>query len=172
MLGSPRYGNLRACQACTRWGLNSRLQRTSGTWGEFPQDWTRFAVPRQQDLTSFVSEVESILQLGHAGTYYELLGVQSETPRAEVKRRFYQLARRFHPDHNMDRLEMTLRLEAVMDLLTLAYKTLSDDRAKKKYDLQLAKAGVPKHWSSLKLQSGSTRTISRRITSMPRRWRR
>jgi curved DNA-binding protein CbpA len=117
--------------------------------GESPQDWTRFAVPRQQDLASFVSEVESILQLGHAGTYYELLGVQSETPRADVKRRFYQLARRFHPDHNMDRREMTPRLEAVMDLLTLAYKTLSDDRAKKKYDLQLAQAGA------LKAASGS-----------------
>jgi len=71
-------------------------------------------------------------------TYYRLLDVDPTTPRSEVKRRFYQLASRFHPDHHMDHPEWTPRLLALMDGLTTAYKTLSDDETKREYDVLIA----------------------------------
>lgn len=108
---------------------------------EVPEDWTRFGVDLREDPASFAAEVDRLLRMGTTGTYYQLLEVQFETPRAEVKRRFYQLARRFHPDHNMDRPEMTPQLETLMDLLNLAYKTLSDDGAKNQYDMHLEHRG-------------------------------
>lgn len=122
---------------------------------EVPEDWTRFALRPREDPASFAAEVDRLLRLASTGTYYQLLEVQSETPRAEVKRRFYQLARRFHPDHNMDRPEVTPRLEALMDLLNLAYKTLSDDGAKNHYDVQLASRSDLRNASRIATGQGS-----------------
>ena len=65
--------------------------------------------------------------------------MKANSPRAEVKRHFYKLARRFHPDYHMDHPEWTPRLSTLMKGFTAAYKTLSDNEAKKAYDLLLAR---------------------------------
>jgi tetratricopeptide (TPR) repeat protein len=56
-----------------------------------------------------------------------------------LKRLFYGLARRFHPDFHMDCPEWTPRLVALMECLTAAYKTLSDNKTRKEYDALLAR---------------------------------
>jgi tetratricopeptide (TPR) repeat protein len=76
-----------------------------------------------------LKEIEKLLQLARAGMYCELLGVQADTPRIEIRRRFYQLARRFHPDRHMDHPEWTPRLLLLMDSVTVAYKSLASDTA-------------------------------------------
>jgi tetratricopeptide (TPR) repeat protein len=106
---------------------------------EVPEDWAAFTPPTAEDPASFLAEVDRILHFARTATYYQVLGVQSNTSRSEMKRRFYHLARRFHPDHHMDRPEWAARLGALMDGLTAAYKTLSDDESKKEYDSQLAR---------------------------------
>jgi tetratricopeptide (TPR) repeat protein len=63
--------------------------------------------------------------------------VQPDAAHAEVKRQFYHLASRFHPDHHMDHPEWTPRLLVLMDSLTMAYRTLSDTESKKHYDSRL-----------------------------------
>ena len=92
---------------------------------------------RRTNPTSFPAEVERLLRSARTGTYYQLLDIQQNASRAEVKRRFYQLARRFHPDHHMDHPEWTSRLQTLMDALTTAYRTLSNDKARKDYDCLL-----------------------------------
>jgi curved DNA-binding protein CbpA len=106
---------------------------------EVPEDWAAFSPPTKEDPATFRAEVDRFLHCARTGTYYQLLDVEPNTPRSEVKRHFYQLARRFHPDHHMDRPEWTPRLLACMDRLTTAYKTLSDDETKKDYDSILAR---------------------------------
>jgi curved DNA-binding protein CbpA len=86
------------------------------------------------DSVSLLSEVERLLYLARTESYYQLLGIRADSPRSEVKRRFYQLARQFHPDRHMDHPDWTPRLQTLMDSLTVAYRTLSDDAAKKAYD--------------------------------------
>ena len=102
-----------------------------------PEDWKGFSPSEERDLVATLTDIERLLQIAHAGTYYGLLGVQTDTPRVEIKHRFYQLARRFHPDHHMDRPEWTPRLLVLMDALTSAYKTLSEDEPKNRYDARL-----------------------------------
>ena len=94
--------------------------------------------PRKRtDTALFLSEVDRLLRSVQTATHYQLLDVRRDTSRAEVKRRFYQLARRFHPDHHMDHPEWTPRLQALMDALVSAYRTLSNDKAGKEYDFLL-----------------------------------
>ena len=106
--------------------------------GEAPTDWSSFSpLTTKEDSIAMLTEVDRLLRFAHGGTLYELLGVQSDATRAELKRQFYHLASRFHPDHHMAHAEWTPRLLLLMDSLTVAYKTLSDDESKKQYDSRL-----------------------------------
>ena len=101
---------------------------------EVPEDWAAFSPPKKEDPAAFLADIDRILHTVQTTSYYQLLNVEPNAPRSEVKSHFYQLARRFHPDHHMDHPEWTPRLLALMDGLTAAYKTLSDDKTKKEYD--------------------------------------
>ncbi len=105
---------------------------------EIPEDWAAFSPGSKDNPGSFLAEIDGILKSAREATYYQLLGVQPGSSRAEMKRQFYRLAQRFHPDHHMNHPEWTPRLVALMEGLTSAYETLSDDEAKTKYDLLLA----------------------------------
>lgn len=80
---------------------------------------------------SLLAEVERLLGLARSHSYCQLMGLPPDAPRSEVRRRYYVLAGRFHPDRHMGHPEWTGRLETLMDALTVAYRTLSDAAAKK-----------------------------------------
>jgi curved DNA-binding protein CbpA len=117
------------------------LSEPSNIWSieETPEDWAEFSPPTGEDPACFLAEVDRILKSTHTATFYELLGVEVTASHSELKRHFYGLARSFHPDRHMDRPEWTPRLLALMESVTTAYKTLSDEEAKKEYDRHLAR---------------------------------
>jgi curved DNA-binding protein CbpA len=119
-----------------------------------PDDWAPFSPPIQEDPSSFLAEVDRILHSVAVATHYQLLGVEPGASHGEVKRHFYQLARRFHPDHHMDHPEWTPRLLALMDSLATAYKTLSDEETKKEYDSRLTQTMEAKTFNSGNLAQG------------------
>ncbi len=108
--------------------------------GEAPEDWSSFSLDKRtdkrakDDSASMETEVQRLLRFAHAGKLHQLLGVRPGAPPVEVKRQFYHLASRFHPDHHMDHPEWTPRLLVLMDSLTMAYKTLSGDESKRQND--------------------------------------
>ncbi|KAF8783300.1 DnaJ subfamily C member 24 like protein [Argiope bruennichi] len=63
--------------------------------------------------------------------YYEVLGVSSTSSREEIKKSYHNLIREHHPDKNMDQCSMNFRL------IDEAWKTLSDDNLRRKYDAEL-----------------------------------
>ena len=99
-----------------------------------PEDWAAFSPPMAEDPAIFLAEVERLLNSARKSNYYQLLGVEPNTSRAEVRKHFYHLARRFHPDHHMDHPDWAHRLSELMEVLTTAYEALSDDKTKKEYD--------------------------------------
>jgi curved DNA-binding protein CbpA len=120
---------------CNVWGLTAP-----------PPDWqapeaTRRKPSNASDI-AFEAEIKKLLALSGAGTYYQLLKVTSESPRADVKRNYYEFVRKCHPDRHMDHPEWTQPLEKIMQAATLAYKTLSDDAAREAYDRTLAASGT------------------------------
>ncbi len=71
--------------------------------------------------------------------YYQILNVTQMAPHSEVKNAYFKLARKFHPDL----FEMNLQPEkkekivSLFDRIAKAYRTLSSEQSKNKYDLSI-----------------------------------
>jgi tetratricopeptide (TPR) repeat protein len=102
-----------------------------------PEDWESFASTAKEDPISLLAEVERLLRFARTGTHYQLLDLQPCADHSKVKQRFHQMARRFHPDRHMDHPEWTLRLQVLMDALATAYKVLSNEETKTRYDAEV-----------------------------------
>jgi curved DNA-binding protein CbpA len=128
---------------CNVWGLVT----PPPDWRKEPdrgqeKDPRQAKAASESDETVFESEMKKLLAVADTGTYYQLLQVTSESPRADVKHNYYEFVRKCHPDRHMDHPEWTQPLEKLMHAVTLAYKTLSDDAARREYDRGLAASGA------------------------------
>lgn len=86
-----------------------------------------------------LADAQSFLeQLGRAQTHYDVLDVSRESTAEQMKLKYYELARRYHPDR-FRRAEAGLvrRLEAAFARVAQAYDTLRDDRLRANYDSKL-----------------------------------
>ena len=92
-----------------------------------------------EDKRDELADAQSFLeQLGHAQTYYEVLDASRESTAEQMKLKYYELARRYHPDR-FRRAEAGLvrRLETAFARVAQAYDTLRDDRLRANYDAKL-----------------------------------
>ena len=90
----------------------------------------------------FAEEVRRLLEVAKKGTYYDLLGVSGSSLPSHIKESFHRLARKFHPDRHMGQSERLGLLQDLMGQMTIAYKTLVDDKKRASYDKHLAEAGA------------------------------
>lgn len=95
-----------------------------------------------EDPAQFAQDMQALLELVEGGTLYQLIGVTASSSAGEIKKGYYKLVRRFHPDRHMGRSEWIGSLQRIMDALTTAYRTLCDEAARAKYDKQLAESGA------------------------------
>jgi tetratricopeptide (TPR) repeat protein len=98
--------------------------------------------PPPADVSDFEKEMKKYLGLVETATYYQLLGATPLSSSSAIKASYYKLARKFHPDRHMGRVEWIGQLQQIMDVLTAAYRTLTNERAREKYDKKLAEAGT------------------------------
>jgi len=116
-------------------GVEFEIPRNVWQIGQAPEDWIPFSPAGSNPVSpSLLTEVERLLGFADAGDFYKLLGVSEDAAPSVVKRQFYHLASRFHPDHHMDHPEWTPRLVILMESLTTAYKTLSGEESKRQRD--------------------------------------
>ena len=90
---------------------------------------------------AFECEVKKLLELAERGSYYQLLAVTAESPSNQIRKNFYTLAQKFHPDHHMERHGLAALLKQLMGVLTEAYKTLIDEQKRIAYDRRLVASG-------------------------------
>jgi Flp pilus assembly protein TadD len=107
-----------------------------------PPDSRKPEVSDAPDEAAFEREMKELLALAETGTYYQLLRVTAESPRAQARLSFHEIVRKFHPDLHMDHVEWMQTLHKIMETATLAYRTLTDDTARRKYDERLAAHGT------------------------------
>ena len=62
--------------------------------------------------------------------FYEVLGVTQSAPKDEIKRKFRELAKKYHPDLNKDNKDAEAKFREVSE----AYEVLEDDEKRKRYD--------------------------------------
>ena len=83
------------------------------------------------------AEIRALARLLDELDYYQLLEIAPEAGTSEVKRSYYTLQRRFHPDANRG-LDAETRscLETIARRIAEAYAVLRDPRRRKAYDGQ------------------------------------
>ena len=82
--------------------------------------------------------------------YYKILAVSSNASQAEVKKAYYNLAKKYHPDRNPG----DPKAEALFQKVAEAYEVLGDDVKRKEYDRNLTSTSQAK---SSPFQQGSGR---------------
>jgi curved DNA-binding protein CbpA len=86
----------------------------------------------ERDLEVFLNRVES------AQTHYEVLDTTSSAPGDDIKRGYYALARRYHPDRFHGNVQVHRRTESAFARITQAYEVLTDPGRRSAYDAKLA----------------------------------
>ncbi|KAF2896101.1 hypothetical protein ILUMI_10071 [Ignelater luminosus] len=69
-------------------------------------------------------------QLNQRNDYYEVLGVSRNASVAEIKKAYYKLAKKYHPDMNKNDPNAAKKFQSVSE----AYEILSDEERRKQYD--------------------------------------
>ena len=98
--------------------------------------------PGETEAVRFERELNERLEIARKGTYYQVLEIPPDSDAKQIKESFYSFARKFHPDHHMDKKQWLGPLKELMVSATTAYKVLSDHDQKTTYDLQLADSGA------------------------------
>ena len=70
--------------------------------------------------------------------YYDILGVSSNATAADIKKAYLVLAQKYHPDRYLNEEEKQNANE-IFSGITAAYRTLSDEKLRTKYDNSLIK---------------------------------
>ena len=85
------------------------------------------------------AEVRALAGLVDELDYYQLLEIERDAPASAVKRGYYAVTRRLHPDANRALASAEREvLEGVARRVSEAYQVLRDGRRRRAYDAQLA----------------------------------
>lgn len=107
----------------------SRLRPSSELHGDVPQQ---------------IADVLTFRDTLPAMTLYQILDIPKTATEEEVKKAYFQMARRFHPDR-FDRqivADFKTQIDAVFDGITNAYRVLSNKESRRVYDAKSGQAST------------------------------
>ncbi|GAA5975801.1 hypothetical protein JCM11641_005878 [Rhodosporidiobolus odoratus] len=77
--------------------------------------------------------------------HYQVLGLQRDATRKQIKDKFYELSRKHHPDAPSSSSETPEQRTARFQQLSQSYSVLSDPQQRKSYDLSRTGSSIPPH---------------------------
>lgn len=96
-----------------------------------------------QSVEEIRDDLDRMLGSFVGAEYYDVLQITRRADSAEVKKAYYSLAKRFHPDryqHTNDQ-EIRDKLEAIFAHVSKAYDTLKDEKLRSDYDRRIGAGG-------------------------------
>ncbi|CAN1761816.1 Chaperone protein dnaJ GFA2, mitochondrial, partial [Linum perenne] len=129
--------------------FNWNYRRLSTAWGCIPSGFSN-SIPHNGMISSVFSSFTPILSMlngeyeavqlsglsllfypAHTSKdYYETLGVSKNATQSDIKKSYYQLAKKLHPDSNKDDPEAQQKFQEV----SKAYEVLKDEEKRSQYD--------------------------------------
>jgi tetratricopeptide (TPR) repeat protein len=101
-----------------------------------PEEEPKEGAPLRPDVQEQLEEVLAYKEKIPSSNYYQILGVSKNASDEDIKKAYFQLARKFHPDR-FDRsvpAQYKVQVEDIFDKITKAYHTLSSPEQRKDYD--------------------------------------
>ncbi len=88
-----------------------------------------------------IADLEMLSQEIESKNYYEILGVARDATPKEIKKSYFEMARKYHPDRFDRELPQDSRemVEEVFGHITRAFQTLNNEKEKQDYDARLDK---------------------------------
>jgi curved DNA-binding protein CbpA len=92
--------------------------------------------PPTEAQDSLATEADTFYNLPGDTLLYELLDINADASRKELRNRYFELSKRFHPDKIGIKTDHDLKrkLEALFGRLTMAYDILSNPKSREEYD--------------------------------------
>jgi len=110
--------------------------------GARPDEKTRMRVPdaSRKDLPQQAADVLAFRDTLGSMTFYQILDIPKTATEEDIKKAYFQMARRFHPDRFERKIaaEFKAQIDEVFDGITNAYRVLSNKESRRVYD---AKSG-------------------------------
>jgi len=103
---------------------------------EAPEDKEKMDTKRDADQEKRVKHILDLYAKVESMDYYDVLGVSKDSSAKEIKRAYFNAARKYHPDlfsRDLPR-EVKEKIDDVFDKVTKCYHTLIDPDKRKKYD--------------------------------------
>ncbi len=96
--------------------------------------------------------------------HYDLLGLGTDASTADIKESYYELSRQFHPDRFCRRQVTTHRdlIEEVFTGINRSYELLANETARRRYDLEQARADRERERNERRTETGPGRRRRRR----------
>ncbi|MDD5306671.1 MAG: DnaJ domain-containing protein [Deltaproteobacteria bacterium] len=95
---------------------------------------------RDPGFDSYVMKISAVLD---RLDYYRLLGLGESAKLADVKKAFYSIAEKFHPDRNRDASkEVQAAVYAIFKRINEAYRVLCDPQRRAAYDASLKQGNM------------------------------
>lgn len=119
LLGAATFSNPRSANAVT---IPSSSSCPRGAWSNHPSASSSYCTSSRLFHTSSGRfKVKD---------YYQTLGIARDASAKDVKKAYYQLAKKYHPDTNKGDKDAQAKFQAVSE----AYECLSDENKRKQYD--------------------------------------
>lgn len=91
--------------------------------------------PISEEEEALLIKVDSLYTRLDKMNMAELLDIDERTDKDTIKKKYYKLAKEYHPDRYFGSADdsMKTKLAAIFDAITKAYTTMSDDKLRKEY---------------------------------------
>jgi curved DNA-binding protein CbpA len=101
--------------------------------------------PEELPVEDLRNRLDETLSEFRSANHYEVLGIPRESSSADIKKAYYALAKKYHPDRYRNASDPDVRgkLEAIFAHVTRAYDTLKDAAQRGAYDARLPATPKP-----------------------------